>query len=59
MERTQMNNKLTLQDLLNTHDFESIEDVIGYIDYLEEVQADYEYLKEKFKNLIDEIDKLY
>ena len=54
-----MENGLTLQDLLKTYDCSSVAELAGYIDYLEEVKADHEYMKEKFKCFVNEIDKLY
>ena len=54
-----MENGMTMQDLLKTYDCSSVAELSEYITYLEEVKADYEYMKSKFKCFVDEIDKLY
>ena len=54
-----MKNDLMLQDLLNAYGFNSLRELEEYIDYLEEVKLDYEYIKSKLKCLTNEIDKLY
>ena len=54
-----MENEMALQNLLQKYDCYSVTDLAGYIEYLEDVKADYEYIKSKFKCFVDEIDKLY
>jgi hypothetical protein len=54
-----MANGITIEDLLKTYDCDSVAELSGYITYLEEVKADYEYMKEKFKSFVNEIDMLY
>lgn len=54
-----MANGITIEDLLKTYDCNSVAELAGYIDYLEEVKADYEYVKSKLKSFASEIDKLY
>ena len=54
-----MDNELTIQDLFKVYECDSVTDLFGYIAYLEDVKADYEYMKEKFKCFVAEIDQLY
>ncbi len=54
-----MENKMTLEDLLKLHDFETVEELSEYIGYLEDVKADYEYIKSRFRYFVNEMDKLY
>jgi hypothetical protein len=54
-----MANGITIEDLLKAYDCDSVAELSGYITYLEEVKADYEYMKTKFKSLAAEIDNLY
>ena len=44
-----------LEALMDEFEFNSIEDMRGYIYYLQGVKEDYEYVKGKFKNLTNEL----
>lgn len=54
-----MGDELTIQDLLKKYDCNDVAELYGYIEYLEDVKADYEYLKSRFRYFVDEMDKLY
>ena len=54
-----MKRDITLDELLKLHEFNSAVELSEYIGYLEDVKADYEYLKSKIKSIAGEIDKLY
>ena len=54
-----MENGMSMQDLLNKYDCESVLELYGYIEYLEGVKEDHEYMKERFKSFVNEIDELY
>ena len=54
-----MRGDMTLEELLRLQGCDTVRDLFGYINYLEDVKADYEYLKSKLKCLVGEIHQLY
>lgn len=50
---------VTLDDILQKYEFKTASELWNYIDYLENVKADYELLKEKVNSLKILMDQLY
>ena len=48
-----------LQSLLIYYNFKNIEDLYNYIDYLENVKSDYEFLKRQIDILHDKTQELF
>lgn len=50
---------MDIKELLAKYEFDNVDELYEYINYLEVVRIDYEHLKAKIKNISLEINNLY